>query len=415
MKKNFIISAILLLMICLHTHAQMEQYSHKRQIMGMTEQWHKIALPDDIFGKVSSNLSDIRIFGIRASGDTIEAPYILNVLSNKTSGQEIAFSILNVSHNKKGYFFTFEVPSEEAINQINLQFEQQNFDWLVQLQGSQNQQEWFTILDEYRILSINNQSTDFQFTRLTFPSSKYRFFRVLINSKKKPDLNTASMVAHQITDAVLRDCPIKTTTISENKAGKQTEIEVELELPMPVSLIKIKIDNAYDYYRPITVKFLADSVKTEKGWIYNYRSVASGILHSLGENELSINNQIGQRLKLIVHNQDNTPLSINSVQVKGYTYELKVRFDEPATYYLTYGNKKATYPNYDINRFTNNIPATMSTVQLGNEQSIEKAKVKSTEVLFKNQIWLWVIISVLVLLLGWFSLGMIRRKTGEDM
>ncbi len=414
MRRFKLLTFLFLLSFC-YGHAQMEEYSYKREIIGVTEQWQKITLSDDIFGKVSNDLSDIRIFGIQDNGDTIEAPYILNVLSNKTSDQEIAFNTLNASHNKSGYFFTFEVPSEKAVSQINLQFKQQNFDWSVQLQGSQNQQEWFTILNAYRILSIKNQSTDFQFTRLTFPSSKFRFFRIHINSKKKPDLNYASITAHQITDGELRDCPIKSTTMSENKAVKQTEIYVELEWPVPVSLIKINVENAYDYYRPITVKFLADSVKTEQGWIYNYRSVASGILHSLGENELSINSQIVQKLKLIVHNQDNTPLSINSVQVKGYTHELKVRFDEPATYYLTYGNKKATYPNYDINRFTNNIPATMSTVQLGNEQSIEKAKVKSTEVLFKNQIWLWIIISALVLLLGWFSMGMIRRKTKEDM
>lgn len=413
--RKFKLSTFLFLLSCCVGHAQMEEYSYKREIIGVTEQWQKITLPDDIFGKVSNDLSDIRIFGIRANCDTLEAPYILNVLSSKLYKQEIAFNTLNSSHNKNGYFFTFEVPSEEAINQMNLQFEQQNFDWSVQLQGSQNQQEWFTILNEYRILSIKNQSTDFQFTRLTFPSSKFRFFRIHINSKKKPDLNYASITAHQITDGELRDCPIKSTTISENKAGKQTEIEVDLECPMPVSLIKINVENAYDYYRPITVKFLADSVKTEQGWIYNYRSVASGLLHSLGENELSINSQIVQRLKLIVHNQDNKPLSINSIHVQGFIHELKIRFDEPATYYLTYGNKKATYPNYDINRFTSNIPETIPAVQLGNELSIEKAKVKSTEALFKNQIWLWIIITALVLLLGWFSLGMIRRKTGEDM
>ncbi len=413
MKINFV--AFLLLLSFCYGHAQMEEYSYKREILGVTEQWQKITLSDDIFGKVSNDLSDIRIFGIRDNGDTLEAPYILNVLSSKLYKQEIAFNTLNASHNKNGYFFTFEVPSEEAINQMNLQFEQQNFDWSVQLQGSQNQQEWFTILNEYRILSIKNQSTDFQFTRLTFPSSKFRFFRIHINSKKKPDLNYASITAHQITDGELRDCPIKSSTISENKAVKQTEIDVELEWPVPVSLIKIKVDNTFDYYRPVTVKYLSDSVKTEQGWISNYRTITSDILHSLGKNELSMNSQTVQKLKLLVHNQDNRPLSINSIQVQGFIHELKIRFDEPATYYLTYGNNKATYPNYDINRFTSNIPETITAVQLGIEQSIKKAKVKSTEALFENQILLWIIISVLVLLLGWFSIGMIMRKTGEDM
>lgn len=406
---KFKIWTFLLLLPFGYGHAQMEQYSHKCEIIGITEQWHKIALPDNVFGKVNNDLSDIRIFGIRANGDTVEAPYVLNVLTNKIADNEITFNTLNASHNPKGYFFTFEVPSEEAVNQINLQFEQQNFDWLVQLQGSQNQQEWFTILDEYRILSIKNPSTDFKFTTLSFPSSKYRFFRILINSKKKPDLNYASMMAHHIAEGVLRDYRIKKTTISENKADKQTEIDLELELPVPVSTINIKVDDTFDYYRPITVKYLNDSIKTEQGWVYNYRTIASGILHSLNKNELTMNSRTVQKLKLIVHNQDNKPLSMQGLEIKGYTHELTVRFTEPATYYLTYGNKNAAYPNYDIKRFTSNIPESIPAVKLGDEQAISKAETPGTAPLFQNKVWLWIIISVLILLLGWFSVGMIRR------
>lgn len=415
MKKVFIISTILLLMICMHTHAQMEQYSYKRQITGTTEQWHKIVLPDDIFSKVSNDLSDIRIFGMLANGDTAEAPYILNVLSNKITGKKVGFNTLNASHNKKGYFFTFEVPTEEAVNQINLQFEQQNFDWLVKLEGSQNQQEWFTVLDRYRILSIQNESTDFQFTTLIFPSSKYRYFRVLVNSKKKPDLKRASMVAHHVKDGVLRDCALKNIRISENKAGKQTEIDVELQLPLPVSIIKINVNDTFDYYRPITVKYLSDSIKTEQGYKYDYRTLATGILHSLGKNELGMDSRTVQKLKLIILNQDNNPLTINDVEVKGYSHELVARFTKPGSYYLTYGNKKARLPNYDIKRFTAKIPEDLSTLKLGVEQSIGKAESQSAEPLFENKVYLWIIISVLILLLGWFSVGMIRRNTGGDL
>ena len=64
--------------------AQTEQYNYKRELKGISEQWHKIILPDEIFGKTSQNLSDIRIFGIKENFDTIEAPYLLQLI--KKSG-----------------------------------------------------------------------------------------------------------------------------------------------------------------------------------------------------------------------------------------------------------------------------------------------------------------------------------------
>src|SRR5690606_40823506 len=64
------------------------------------------------------------------------------------------------AHNESGYFFTFEMPAREPINQLYLQFKEKNFDWKIRLEGSHDQQEWFTIADDYRIVSISNQLTD---------------------------------------------------------------------------------------------------------------------------------------------------------------------------------------------------------------------------------------------------------------
>jgi len=141
----------------------MEQYSYKRELTGVSGEWHKLILPDEIFRKISQNLNDIRIFGITVSNDTVEAPYLLRLTTGNISGKEISFNTLNTSHNDKGYYFTFEIPTVEPINQIKLDFKQENFDWRIKLEGSQNQNDWFTISDNYRILSLKNEITDFQF------------------------------------------------------------------------------------------------------------------------------------------------------------------------------------------------------------------------------------------------------------
>ena len=91
-------------------------------------------------------------------------------------------------------------------------------------------------------------------------------------------------------------------------------------------------------------------------------------------------------------------------------HELIVRFTDQASYYLTYGNKRADRPNYDIEHFSNNIPKTLTALNLGGELTIEKDAVSTTDPLFKNKIWLWIVITIIILLLGWFSVELIKKN-----
>ena len=400
----------LFLFVCSVAYGQMEQYNYKREITGYSGQWNKLILPDEIFGKISQNLNDIRIYGTTANNDTVEAPYLLRLSTGNISGKEISFNTLNTSHNDKGYYFTFEIPATEPINQILLDFKQENFDWRIKLEGSQNQNDWFTISDNYRILSIKNEITDFQFTRLTFPDSKYRFFRLQIDSKEKPELNQAKISQNEIANGTFRNYIVNNFYVTENKELKQTEIDFELQMPVPVSFLKLEVKDSFDYYRPFIIKYLTDSIKTEQGWKYNYSTLTSGTLNSIDKNGFNFSSTTVQKLKIIINNADNQPLTIDSIQVKGVEHELLVRFTEQATYYLTYGNKSATSPVYDINRFADKVPVELTTLNLGDEQLIEKREIPLTEPLFKNKTWLWLIMGLIIIVLGWFSIRMMKNN-----
>ncbi len=115
--------------------------------------------------------------------------------------------------------------------------------------------------------------------------------------------------------------------------------------------------------------------KTEKGWIYNYQTLTRGTLSSIEKNEFKFERSILQKLKISIHNFDNEPLTFDSITVKGYVHQLVARFKEPAAYFLTYGNKNATKPNYDIKRFVSKIPDSLTLLNLGEEQLIDKKEI----------------------------------------
>lgn len=398
----------LLVITCVY--GQMEDYSYKRKINGINQQWHNIILPDELFGKIGHSLHDIRVFGIKATKDTIEAPYILRYSNDQIFEKQIIFKTVNSSYTNKGFFISFEVPGSEEINQIDLDFLNENFDWFIRLEGSQNQDEWFTIIDKYRILGIKNQSTNFRFTTVNFPKSKYKYIRLFINSREQPKLTHASITLNTLAVGNLKNYTIKSLLLTDQKEKKLTELEISLHMPVPVSQIKVNVKDSFDYYRPATIQYLADSIKTEQGWIYHYNTVSTGALNSQTENEFNFKDQIAQKFKITILNHDNAPLRIDAVEAGGYQYELQVRFTEYAKYYLAYGYENATEPDYDIERFKEKIPNPLQVVELGNEEIITKQAEKTEGPLFENENWLWLAMTILIILLGWFTLSMMKKK-----
>lgn len=257
---------------------QLDTYDHKMEISGIKDQWHKLELPDSVFEEISQNMNDLRIYGVTET-DTLEAPYLMKVGAEKHSRKAIDFKVLNEASNANGYYFTYEITTSEAIDQIQLDFENENFDWKVVLEGSQNQNEWFTVLDDYRILSIKNPQTDYSFTNLDFPDSKYRFYRLLIKSKDKPQIKTAKVSIDTNIEGKYRDYTVGYMNIKED--GKRTVLDIDLKKRLPISFLKFNISDEIDYYRQFTIAYLADSVETEKGWRYDYRNLSSGTLNSI--------------------------------------------------------------------------------------------------------------------------------------
>ncbi|MEO6405823.1 MAG: hypothetical protein ABIO32_10060 [Ferruginibacter sp.] len=398
-------------MLTLNAAGQYKQYKYKRDLQGFKYLWHQVVLPTDIFGKISNDFSDIRIIGIKENKDTIEAPYVLVIASEKNAGKEVPFKLINQSKNDKGYYFSFETPEQSLVNQFNLDFKQQNFDWKISLEGSHNPQQWFTIVEDYRILSIHNELTQFKFTKLEIPPSRYRYYRLFINASTEPGFINASLIQNEKVTGKMIDYQNHSFEIENQKTNKQTRVDVTLEKPVAVSWIKIIVKNNYDYYRPITINYVTDSFKTDNGWQYNYSILHSGTLNSFEKKEFTFNSTILKKLSIIIENQDNEPLQIDSLQIKGYEHILKARFAEKARYYLLYGNINAARPNYDIESFVDKIPKTMSSLEIGEEEYLN-TEIKKPGAIFQDKNWLWVIMAIIIILLGWFTINMMKRPPG---
>ncbi|MDQ3394620.1 MAG: DUF3999 family protein [Bacteroidota bacterium] len=386
------------------------QFKYMRPIEENSQTWHKIVLPDEIFEKSRNDLSDIRILGITNQQDTIEVPYMLNMLQDHIEHKEVGFKILNQSRKEDQYFFVMEVKSKEEINTINLKFKEENFDWKISLDGSDDMTEWYNIQSGYRIVSVKNQWTDYSFSTVRFPNSIYRFYRVtILETDKQPELVSASVNLEKIVSGTYKTYPVKKNEKEESKKRKETVLDITLPYAVPVSFLKIHILDSIDYYRNFSVRYVSDSIHSPKGWNYHYETLYSGVLSSLEENEFKFRNATSSMWKVIINNQDNAPLKIEKVEVGGNVHELVGRFGGRADYFLFYGQDNLNRPSYDLEKFKENIPAKVVNLNLGDELSIPQKEIVKAKPLFENQLWLWGIMTVIIVVLGVFSLKMIRK------
>ena len=390
--------------------AQQNTYNYKRNLENITYKWHYISLPDAMVGKLKPNLSDIRIYGITTTKDTIEAPYFVDVLAEKIIKNTIAFEIINTTKAKNGYYYTFKTEKEANLETLNLKFSNPNFDWLTTLEGSQNQLDWFTILEDYRIVSIKNESTDYNFSKLKFKPTKYTYYRLLVKSDAQPNLVSATLNNFEITNGNYSAFKVKNTQVKTLKKEKKTVIKLTLTQPYALSKLDFNIEKQFDYYRPLTIEYLSDSLKTEKGWNYYYKTLYTGTLSSFEANRFKFESTVCKTLRLTVYNNDNEPLTLNTVEAFGYKHQLTARFTTNAKYSLVYGNKSAIKPRYDILNFKKNIPKSLNTLTLGEELLITNAddvlEPKST---FFNTYWLWAILAIIIALLAVFTLKMMKN------
>ncbi|MBX2962492.1 MAG: DUF3999 family protein [Cyclobacteriaceae bacterium] len=388
------------------TNAQFADFNYRRAIDKVSEEgWHTVELPVDLYQKLNKDFSDIRILSISGS-DTTEIPYLIKSKTDKTTTEDFNLPLLNQSRLNGALFFTVQVTAGKILNTVNLNFTEKNFDALVSIEGGEDRKTWFEIASNKRIVSIFQDEIDYSKTTVTFPDSDYPYLRIQVKAGKPLSLTGASFKYRSTTKGehlFLTDFKVASKT--ENK---QTEIRIRAPYRTAINTLTIDLTHGNDYYRNCTLAYALDSIKTEKGWIQNYATVARGYLTSIDSNTLHFNTLIAHELKLTIYNQDNPPLTINSVELSGPKTVLVAKLPASPSIFLYYGNARVAAPRYDLVHFEDRIPTSMDKVSLLDEENLESPQ--QEKALFTKKFWLWTILIVVIGVMGYFTLSMLKRS-----
>ena len=390
--------------------------SYKRKINAKQNSWNYFRIPDNLYEKAELSLADLRIYRIRQK-DSLEVPYLISGIWGTEAQTDEYFEILNKTKTDKGYYFTLQREDNQSeISEINLSFDNRNFDWRIDLEGSNDQKEWFGILENYRVLSIQNSKTDFSFENLIFEKTGYKYYRILVKTNEKPLLSEAAFQ----NDDVLKYQKfnvhkIQNFKVKNDKKSKTSTAVFSLKNSLPIHSFRIKVENKNDFYRPISI-YAIDTIATEKGKLAEYSGIADGTLSSLkGADLKSYKEVLAKQMMIVIDNGDNPPLKISEIEVKTYENGIVFKAEKSGDYILTYGNQQIIdRPNYDIETFEEKISREKKdTVSLSNEMIVKQADNRSKP-LMESDYWLSGIMIVLILFLGYFSYKMIAKKSESE-
>jgi hypothetical protein len=400
---------LLLFITATSSFAQTPEFGYARKLSPVTEDgWHAIALPSSVFKYLREDYADIRLYDI--NGDTTEIPFVLRITEDELQSGKVELKTFNTSTQNKNLFVTFEVPAGQTVNHAEFLFEEDNFDAVVKLEGSDDRASWFEIVTGQRIVSLKTTNVDFRSSTVTFPESRYKYLRATISGAK---LTFVSATFRNNIRKKGKYLSIgKKFSTTEDKAAKQTIINIMLNDFQPVSNATIDVSNDQDYYRYYSLEYLTDSAQTPKGWTYYYTPLSSGYLTSINQNEISFHPTATQKMRLTVFNADNLPLKIEDIRLSRPETHLIAKLSKDKDYYLLYGNESVNAPSYDLVHFTNKIPDSLRMITPVEDEIVIKKTAEKGSPLIQNPSWLWIILGAVVLLLGFFTLKMMRNKVG---
>ncbi|TDL99409.1 MAG: hypothetical protein C4K58_05745 [Flavobacteriaceae bacterium] len=382
---------------------------YKQSVLGVTSQWHSLTLPKEALAYTNLDYSDLRIWAITKDSKTLEVPYFLLDNQNKSKEQSIEFQLLNQSKTQNGYYYTFKVHQNSTISSIELNLNQSNFDWKTTVEGSFNQSEWFTLSQDQRLVSLENNSEHLRSTTLRFSPSNYSYYRVFIASNIDPKLVSAGLTTKKSTQESLMEFSVQNQRVIQDKKNKTTTIDLDFPMAVEISKIALFPTSNFEYHRPISISYNLKGIKTEKGVIYPMENLLNTNLVYGKSSTYTFPKTRLKKLKIIIENGPNEPLSFAQTQVLGSLPVFYVRFPKAESYYVTYGDSSLISPKYDIAYFQDSLSKNLTPVELDkNVVAIGQKNAPAKNQ--KNSILLWVLLGSLMLLLGYFSFKMLQSK-----
>jgi hypothetical protein len=328
-----------------------------------------VILTPEVFANAKSDLSDVRLFD--SIGRSI--PFALRYLRAHTAQQSVVANSFNRTEPEEGpYQLTLDLLENDIQhNTIRVITTGDNFRRAIEIDGSEDGMTWRRVADG-NLVRFSDGDRKFNIDTFDYPDSRYRFMRVSVTPDPNPvdsDFDKDQFSFEEV--SVLREIEVTgerlTTeaTVGPRQASRMTGAASSswiIELGgdnIPCDQIEVDIADK-QFVRDIVVQAeLPDGPLGQKVFSPIFNSYTSTWQRKPGDRQVpmvaSFNEVQTRRLRLVVADYRNAPLTIRSVKFSAPARQ--VVFQLPGQgqpeIRLFVGNSDADMPNYD---FARNLP-----------------------------------------------------------
>lgn len=401
---------ILITLIFLANIALSQNFDYESVLAKPTENsFYKVILKPDLVSKIKPDCSDLRIY----DSENIEIPYILKVevpFSNNVLFKE--YEIISKTYDEHRGITRIIVRNAKKfkINNFCITLKNSEVYKYLTLNGSGNNKDWYIIKNDYYFTSIRNSDETSEVRILDFPLSDYEYFEISIYDCFNAPLNILNVGYYDLETEKGQYLKTENPIISQKDSSevKESYIKLHFSENQYIDKINIKISSKNYFYRNARLYKVSLNAKQMETLDF----ITNIALCSCSYNTFYFNNESASDFLLVIQNNDNQPLKIDSVNCFQLIHSILTPLENGKSYTLKFGDKNLKTPVYDLKYFqdsiSNNIPLILTT-------DITKIEKSEKEVAFYfKPIFLWISIGIVMLILGFFSFKMLREmKTKE--
>lgn len=379
------------------------------KIEGITQNGlHKIVVSPAIRSFSQEQLQDFRIFDSKHN----EVPYYI-AEDKKEDGSLVfeAFEILSktiVPH--KSTSIVFANPGK-VISEVTLSVANANISKNYSISGSDDQKEWFGLVNKAQLADLENTTATSDYKQLTLPLSAYRFLRIDIDDKKTLPINILQIgrLVSTTNSGSFLDLSPKNTVISQVKNEKKTLIHVTFDTPQIIDKISFTISAPSFYKRQVRVYKKVEQKVRKRTEIYE-QELAVFELNSARTNSFEDLGFFEKDFFISIENRDNPALSIDPIKFSQVPLFVVADLKSGEKYTVSTGNSSLTAPDYDLSYFKNqtNDHLPEATITMVHQLQREGTGTKAPDSFWQQSWFLWTCISLAGIAILYFAISLIK-------
>jgi hypothetical protein len=399
------------LIILLANQTIAQQFGTTAKIANIkTDGLYSVLLTPEIRSFTKEDLRDLRIFDAANK----EVPYFIwkETINNATTNFEEFTIVSREIIANVATQIVIENAGSKTLDEIVLNITNSKLIKTCNISGSDDQKQWFGLLDKFQFPDLENKDSTNVFTRIKLPPSTYHYIKFEINDKKTAPINILkignfkhSLLGSKMQFVMPND--IKTATDSKQK---KTQIKVSFSQPQIIENIAFEIQKPNFYKRNARILVNRTKFRRNKTSENYLETIVEFELNSAKNNTFDIPTLFEKEFIIEIDNEDNSTLTITNLKFSQLSTYLVSDFKAAENYTLKTGNDSLTAPNYDISFFKNSISMQLPEANIAEIKTIlNVSETPNKDISFWQNSWfLWLCISIAGMVIAYFSTTLLR-------